>query len=368
MLATLLLLVQAQAIPVDAGWTLDGPTIGIERHRDVASIRVDNGRATRRDLQLMDGSIEFDVEMTDVRSFVYLQFRMESDTEFEEIYLRPHKSELPDAVQYNPVWRGDSYWQLWHGPGGTAGPRFELNTWTHVRLDLQGAVAALYLDRSATPAMVIPLARTPRSGYVAVRASTPDTSLLRGRRTASFANFRVRRGALAQALPAPPAAPARELGDITRWQVSPGFAGERAAMTELPAAMLEGRANWPSYNVERSGVLAIGRHQARPRPVGAAIARLVLRADREQLQRLYLGYSDYVTVFVNGRPVFAGDAHYSFDEPRQEGLIARSQATVWLPLRPGENEILLAVVDSFGGWALMGRLEPADGARLLPAP
>ena len=130
--------------------------------------------------------------------------------------------------------------------------------------------------------------------------------------------------------------------------------------------MLENRERWPSYPVEASGVVAIGRHQARPRPSGGAVARLVLQSDGERTQRLYLGYSDLVTVFVNGQPIFAGDAHYSFDNPRQEGLITRSQATVWLPLRNGTNEVLLAVVDGFGGWGLSGRLDPADGARLVP--
>jgi hypothetical protein len=135
---------------------------------------------------------------------------------------------------------------------------------------------------------------------------------------------------------------------------------------ELTEAMLAGREQWPSYPVEPSGVVAIGRHQARPRPDGAAIARLVIRSSGERTQRLYLGFSDYVTVFVNGRPVFSGDAHYSFDNPRQEGLITRKQATLWLPLRNGDNEILLAVVDGFGGWGLTGRLDPADGGQLVP--
>ena len=42
------------------------------------------------------------------------------DGENEEIYLRPHKTNLPDAIQYAPVFRGQSAWQLYHGPGNTA--------------------------------------------------------------------------------------------------------------------------------------------------------------------------------------------------------------------------------------------------------
>jgi hypothetical protein len=117
--------------------------------------------------------------------------------------------------------------------------------------------------------------------------------------------------------------------------------------------------------VEPTGVAVIGRHVARPAADAAVVARLVLRAYAGGLQRLDLGYSDYVTVFVNGRPLFAGDAHSSYDQPRQEGLIGLWQATVWLPLERGDNEVLLAVSDGFGGWGLIGRLDPAGGAQLV---
>jgi len=368
MLVALALAFQTQAghLPLDSGWVLSGPTTRIESHRGVPAIRVDNGRATRRDAVLEDGTIEFDVELTPSRSFVYLQFRMESETEFEEIYLRPHKSELPDAVQYNPVWRGDSFWQLWHGPGATAAPRFGFGRWMHVRLVIQGSRAALFLDADTTPAMVMTLARPSRPGFIALRAFTPDVRELRGARAASYANVVVRPGHVPYAFgPAAAATPA-EPGSILRWQISPAFAAGKSAVTELTPAMLAGRASWPSYPVEASGVVAIGRHMDRPRPDGGAVARLVIRSTGERLQRLYLGYSDYATVFVNGRPIFSGDAHYSFDAPRQEGLITRAQSTLWLPLRDGENEVLITVVDGFGGWGLTGRLDPADGGVLVP--
>jgi hypothetical protein len=367
MLVALILALQTQAVtvPLDSGWALNGTGTVIAPHRGVPAVQIDNGRAIRRDVVLEDGTIEFDVELADARSFVYLQFRMEGDADFEEIYFRPHKSELPDAVQYNPVWRGDSFWQLWHGPGATAAPRFTFGRWTHVRLELSGPRAALYLDADTVPVMLIPLARPPRTGYIALRAFTPNVASLRGARAASFANLTVRTGGNPARIPAvvavrPPA------GSILRWQISPGFSADTIALTALDPARLVNRAQWPVYDAEPTGVVAIGRHQARPRPYGGAIARLLVQSDGERRQRLHLGYSDLVTVFVNGAPIFAGDARYSFDTPRQEGLIAQSQSTIWLPLRPGTNEVLIAVIDGFGGWGLTGRLDPTDGGRLLP--
>jgi hypothetical protein len=368
MLAVLMLSLQAQvsAIPLDSGWALTGATAEIATHRGVPAVLIDNGRAIRRDVRLENGTIEFDVEFTDARSFVYFQFRMESDGEFEEIYFRPHKSELSDAVQYNPVWRGDTFWQLWHGPGATAAPRLSFNRWTHVRIELDGPRAALFLDADTLPVMVIPLARPPRSGYIGVGASAPNVPALRGARAGVVANIKVRAGDSGYRFPPVAATPAPAAGSVLQWQVSPAFAADTGALTALTPQMLTNRERWPVYPVEANGVVAIGRHLTRPRPVGGAIARLVLQSEGTRAQRLYLGYSDWVTVFVNGQAVFSGNARYSFDNPRQEGLITRTQATLWLPLRDGANEVLLAVTDVFGGWGLSGRLDPADGARLVP--
>ena len=82
-----------------AGWELRGDGTAISRVDGRETLDVRSGFGFRRDIQLEDGTVEFDVKLTDARSFAYLYFRMESDGEREEIYLRPHKSNLPDARQ-----------------------------------------------------------------------------------------------------------------------------------------------------------------------------------------------------------------------------------------------------------------------------
>jgi hypothetical protein len=78
-----------------------------------------------------------------------------------------------------------------------------------------------------------------------------------------------------------------------------------------------------------------------------------------------LGFSDFATVFVNGVPVFRGDASYSFDRPRREGLIGYDQARLYLPLRAGENEIAIVLAEIFGGWGIMARFVEATGLTLV---
>jgi len=160
---------QAQSLPLtDGSWELKGPSVKLERYdgRDVLS--VENGFAYRRDVRLQDGTVDFDVQLTRRRSFVYLMFRMAGDREYEDFYLRPHKSSLPDAIQYAPVYQGASAWQLYHGPGATATVTFEPGAWTHVRLVLSGEKAAVFVGDLAKPALVIPrLARAAAPGYLA---------------------------------------------------------------------------------------------------------------------------------------------------------------------------------------------------------
>ena len=112
---------QERRLPFDSGWDFStAPTRSVGTFLGREALRLRNGVAVRPDVSMQDGTIDFDVAVTEHRSFVYIQFRQAGQGENEEIYLRPHKTDLPDAVQYAPVFRGQSAWQLFHGPGNTA--------------------------------------------------------------------------------------------------------------------------------------------------------------------------------------------------------------------------------------------------------
>jgi hypothetical protein len=351
------LVAQAAPLSLDTGWELTGEGARVETWRGAPALRMRNGGALRRDVSLQDGTIEFDLQVTGQRSFVYLRFRLAGEEEAEELYFRPHKSSLPDAIQYTPMWRGESNWQLYHGPWGTAPVTFLRDEWMHVRVVLQGRRAAVFLGAGDRPAMVVPLARDPVAGPIGFHTSTPPADASGGEPVAAVANVVVRPGVVSYRFEPEPDA-GLPAGLVRRWQLSPPFPVDSVPLERLPDALLAGRERWPTFEVEPHGVLVIGRHLRRPADGAGTVARLVVRAERAGIRRLDLGFSDYVTVFVGGRPVFAADAHYSYDRPRQEGLIGLHQATIWLPVAKGDNEVLLAVSDGFGGWGLTARVEP----------
>src|SRR5438270_2422875 len=158
----------------DQRWQLNGDSTRLEIFDGRQTLRMETGSARRPDVLLQDGTIDVDVMTSRRRSFVYVNFRVESEAEHEEFYLRPHKSQLPDAVQYAPVYQGQSAWQLYYGPRGTASPDLPPNVWRHLRIVLAGRRAAFFLDDTVKPFMVIPhLARESRAGSIELSAFIP---------------------------------------------------------------------------------------------------------------------------------------------------------------------------------------------------
>lgn len=355
---------QERPLAFDSGWTLDGERTSIATVDGRQVLQVETGYAHRRDVSLMDGTIDFDVQLTRRRSFVYVHFRAEADGEREEFYLRPHKSGLPDAAQYAPVWQERSAWQLHHGPGGTAAVSFDPGEWTHVRVVMKGSQAALFVKDMTTPVLLVPrLAREPKAGYISLGGFLPANVPGEGP-IARFSNVVVRpevpfdfERAAAARTPAPaPAASAEKFTVIRTWSVSRGFVPKDATAAALPGPDVTGP--FTTIETEDTGLLRLDRHvKVSPdERLVAAVARANIRVEQAGTYAFDLGFSDIATVFVNGVPVFRGDASYSFDRPRREGLIGYDQARLYLPLRAGENEIAVVLSEIFGGWGLMGRI------------
>ena len=82
--------------------------------------------------------------------------------------------------------------------------------------------------------------------------------------------------------------------------------------------------------------------------------------DGDRLARLELGFSDRVVVYLNGRPVYRGDATYRARDYRFLGSIGYHDA-VYLLLREGENQLVLGVAEDFGGWGIQARFTDPAG-------
>jgi hypothetical protein len=67
-------------------------------------LAIDGGAAVLKDFEMRDGVLDVDVATAAKRGFFGFDVRIDKDgANYEEIYLRQHKSGLPDAMQYTPV-------------------------------------------------------------------------------------------------------------------------------------------------------------------------------------------------------------------------------------------------------------------------
>lgn len=79
------------------------------------------GTAFLEGVDLENGVIEVDLAVRGDRSYPGVLFHVQSEQDYERMYLRPHRAGLyPDAIQYAPAFNGVTAWQLYHGEGYTA--------------------------------------------------------------------------------------------------------------------------------------------------------------------------------------------------------------------------------------------------------
>lgn len=357
---------QDSRVAFDNGWRLLGEGTRVVQFDGRSALEMVNGQGILSDLRFQDGTIDVDVRFPTQRSFIYLKFRMQSDSEYEEIYLRPHKSNLPDATQYAPVFQSSSAWQFYHGPGGATAADLPGDQWLTVRLVLAGRQAALFVGDTLTPVLVVPrLAREPAPGSIGLRSFVPGQPP-QGTIGARFANLVVRPNDIRFRFPSPNAASiAPRAGTVLAWEVGRAFVPDTGS--RLPVSAESIRGGFQSVPVEPDkGFVLLHRHVVVPAGARrvATVARLRVRATAAGVRRFNLGFSDEVSVYLNGKILFSGDARYSFDEPRREGLIGLDQASLYLPLNAGDNELTIVVADGFGGWGLMGQFEDPSGLTL----
>lgn len=342
-------------------WTIDAPRAEFVEHLGRRSLRLGGGSALLKDVRFQDGTIEVDVSGPP-SGFAFLVFRATTPKDHEDVYLRMGLSGTADALQYMPMYGGEGSWQLYHGPGYNASVAFNPATWTHLRVDVEGRRATVFVGETITPSLVVAeLKGGDGPGAIGVL----DGSTLGIPAGVLFSNFRYTpRSPVATSLAT--SAPSRRPGVIRDWTLSPAVSIERSPTDSLPSASLPAvartdRRGWLPVVAEPDGLLNIAKYRAMAGRLSLVVARTVIHADRNELRRLVFGYSDDVTIFLNGRPLFAArnglSARYSTDF----GLMTPDDA-VYLPLRPGENELLFAVAEAFGGWG--SRLGSTN--RLLP--
>jgi hypothetical protein len=351
-------------------WQVKDPKGRKEEHLGRKSLYLTSGFAFLKDVVFEDGVIEVDIAAPTLRSFVGVVFRFENPEDHEIVYFRPHKSGLEDAVQYTPSFHGAACWQLYSGKGFTTAVDFPLKQWVHLRIEISGLGGRVYLNNADKPVLVM---EDLKRGY-----SRGSVGLWAGANGGHFTNFTYKietPGERGEPRPAPVAA-----GIVSKWQLSEVFDVEKKdPETMLSTAEMKAM-KWQAVEVESPGMLVIDRYRRSANTVRffatpgerlgkrdgrkVVFARATIYSDSAQIRKMSMGYSDEVTVFLNGSPVFTGKSAFRFRDPGFLGIMDVENDAVYLNLKKGRNDIVLGLADYFGGWGFICRIDDMRGVKV----
>jgi hypothetical protein len=321
--------------------------------RDALWLR-NSTQAIRTGVRFADGTIEFDLAPMDRGDFVGLVFRRESFGQHENVYLRLRRSGDFMAVQYAPRMNGSSTWQLY--PQFTAKTLWPRNVWTPVKLRVAGSTLEVTVGDATSPTLTVPrLRQAIAAGEVAFWARVNDRP---AEWAAALSNIRIHASAQAVSrveVPAPPA------GVVAQWEVSDPVA---AAAAGVPIASVPASLTWSRIQTEETGLVNLNaRYRVMPAEGRRTVfLRAVITSAVARRALAGIGYSDDVTVFLNGEPLYAGTNGWDTRTPEFVSFVDPRFERVWLSLRAGTNELVLAVTDDQRfGWGAAVTVEPGGG-------
>lgn len=318
---------------------------------------VRTGAVLLNGLNFRNGTIEYDVVAnTDMGAgFV---FRRADENNYEMFYLRPRPKceEAPDCVQYAPQTHGVLLWDVFPQYQGPA-PLVQ-SGWNHVKLVVSGKRMNVYINGATTPTLKVGR----------LEGDTNEGALmLQG--PGIFANLHVTPDTVGD-LPAEPEADATASDEryVRHWQLSPSgklSVDQAPVLADLPGSS----AAWTPLDAERDGLVNVSRVYGLtlPRPDRAVVwLKASIHSNVAQQKHISLGWVREVAVFVNGQLIFADKNLYQPPEARKspDGRLSLENGSLMLPLRAGDNEVAIAVVNNFYGWGLKMRLDDVKDVTL----
>ena len=306
------------------------------------------GIAMLNDINFQNGIIEVDIAATSgKKSYPGVLFRMQSMQDYERLYIRPHRSIFyDDAIQYLAAFNGVDSWQLYSGSGMTSSAVIPTNTWNHLKIEVAGTQAKIYLNDMENPVLhIVELKHGLSKGTIGLKW-TLDKS-------AYFSNFTFHEIDELNFESTPKTI--KMIGIIEEWEISNPFSVVNTDMEKYPAQNILNALKWKTIRSDEKGLVDISRYYPRQSRLGDCIyARTTIESEQDTTILLNFGYSDYVTVYLNGSPVFFGNSAYQSRDKSFLGIIGYFDH-VFFPVKKGKNELMVSVAETFGGWGFMFR-------------
>lgn len=343
-------------IPIDTtNWDITTNNYVLESYKGKKSIYLKSGGMKLKNKKFLNGTIEFDMHLSESRGFPGIYFRLRDDKNGEQWYARPHQSGNPDANQVAPILNGKTPWQLNFGKKYSFPYKYNFNDWTHVKLVVNNDKAQIFLDHAKEPNLSWHLFTDVVPGDIIIRGG--------GVRGIYIANIKINETAT-DLVNFMPVERKPITGLIENWQVSKAF-HENILNTPNTVRTQIDKAEWVgSITVEEGTAANISRKIEITKPkVNTVFAKIEIHSNKDQQKLFHFGYSDRVVAILNGKPIYKGNNNFRSRDYRYLGTIGLFDA-IYLDLKKGKNTLLMAVSENFGGWLITGKFENAEGIRI----
>jgi len=330
---------------VASNWNLPQEAT-FERFDNRQTFLLNSGRATVKNQKFTNGTIEVDVYANSIRSFAGITFRKQNHS-MEEVYMRLHKSNQVDAVQYTPIFNNESSWQLFREY--QARVSFKNRGWNTLRIDVNNKSAEVFVNDEKI--MSIEHLRTDHnSGEIGL------FSLFKNR----FSNFRLT---------------PKEAMDISETDdnnnlIDPNIIRQWEITKAMPYKVDElnfdnfSKEKYTTVTTEDSGLLLISKYLKKTssgnfeeNEEDYTIASTTLYSNNRKTKLFSFDYSDKIIVYLNGKVVFKGNNAFRSKGIQYMGHIDINVNKLYLQFEKGVNKIHCVVIDKANGWGLIGKLE-----------
>ncbi|MFT5983896.1 MAG: hypothetical protein ACI9RM_002353 [Ulvibacter sp.] len=304
-----------------------------------------NGKAFLKNKQFSNGTIEVDVYANANRSFAGIIFRKQQNT-MEEVYMRLHKSNQPDAIQYSPTYNEELTWQLYNEH--QASVTFKNKGWNTLRIEVINNNADVFVNDEKV--LSIDNLRTAHDkGEIGIFA------LFNNR----FSNFRFTNKDVSSQSKTDNQNN-QESNIISQWNITKAF------------PFIEGKLSFNNFSqekyttvtTERSGLLPFSKYIEKPSAGNFeknkevySVASTIIGSNSKQVKLFSFDYSDKIIIYLNGEAIFKGNNAYRSKGIQYQGHIGINANKLYLGLKKGRNTIHCVVIDKANGWGLIGKLE-----------
>jgi hypothetical protein len=315
----------------------------------------DAGKVILKDIQFANGTIEFDATPLNAANsfFVGIYFRHRDSLESECVYLRVGKKNSlkeNDAIQYAPVLQGNLIWDVMGHYQGPA--RIYNDKPNHMKLVIAGNQMKVYVNDLKTPSLEIPILEgNTRTGSIALEGYVEFANLVIKPNATEGLSFA--RGADLTN---------HDANYIRKWNVSepqPFADGKELGGEHLPTD----KTVWDTISAERRGFINLSRRYGFDRSGRRMVwLKMKIVSEKEHKNKLELGFSDDVWVVINGRLLYMDKNMYQHPIRKYPaGRISIENTSFDLPLKQGDNELLICITNDFYGWGIIARLRSLEG-------